>query len=123
MQRALKSGEPGTTAFIEENDANYTPATDYTDERHLEPIAIERLIANLDEIFPENQKLKTTFLKERATCKPYRGCYGTYPIGCSFCTGLKHEETTCPARTSVGKRNRSSGSSDNQEVAAKQAKN
>ena len=112
VQRLAKKSTSGKAAFIEENDANYNPATDFTDDRHLTPMAMERLISKMDEIMPENQKLKNEDLKERPTCEPYRGCYGTYPIGCSFCTGLMHGEGTCRVKQGLDKRNRSSGSQD-----------
>ena len=112
VQRLVKEMETGMAAFIEENEGNYNPTTDFTDERHLAPIAIERIISKLDEVFPDNQKLKDTSLKQRTTCLPYRGCYGTFPVGCSFCTGLKHNEGSCRVKQGTDKRNRSSDSQD-----------
>ena len=88
----------GMAAFIYENDGNYNANTDFSDERHLTPLAVERMLYKLDEILPANQKLKKTILKERSTGKPYRGCYGTYPVGCSFCTRLNHDEDGCEVK-------------------------
>jgi hypothetical protein len=113
-------------AYLDENDGNYNQATDFVDERHLSQIAIERRISLLDEILPEGQKLKSPTLKARPTCEPYRGCYGTYPFGCNFCTRLSHSEDSCPIKkgekSQTQKRNLSSGSSSSQGTPSKSAK-
>jgi len=112
VQRVIAKKSAGMAAFIEENEGNYNAATDFEDERHLTPLAIERIIGKLDEILPSSQRLKDARLKGKPTCKPYRGCYGTYPTGCNFCTTLNHTEQRCNMKNGGNKRNRSSGSED-----------
>ena len=109
VHRIIKSTKSGMAAFLEDNDGNFNSATDFTDERHLAPIAMERLISKLDELLPETQKLKNINLKCQATCLPYRWCYGTYPIGCNFCTQTNHNEMVCAIKHGKEKRNRSTG--------------
>ena len=94
-ERVNTKTKKGSVTYIGENDANYTPATDFSDERHLTPLAMERRINHLEELLPNGQKLRDACLGEHATGKAYRGCYGTYPTGCMFCTKLKHNESTC----------------------------
>ena len=107
VQSGITKGAPGTAVFLEENEGNFHPATDFLDERHLTPIAIERVIRKIEEMLPADQKLRNTKLTEHATCKPYKGCYGTYPIGCSFCTQMEHQEHECKVKTGQEKRNHS----------------
>ena len=116
VQRAVtKKPTDGMAAFIDDNDGNFNPGTDFTDERHLSLLAIERMIGKLDEIFPPEQKLKNATLNGHATCKPYQGCYGTYPVGCGYCTGYNHTEQACVVKNGKEKRPRSTGS-ENQEA-------
>ena len=126
IQRTLTKCSAGMAAYLEENDGNYNQATDFVDERHLSQIAIERRISLLDEILPEGHKLKSPTLKARPTCEPYRGCYGTYPFGCHFCTKLSHSEDSCPAKkgekTQTQKRQLSSGSVNSQATPSKSVK-
>ena len=95
---AKQSPGSGKVTILQENDGNFTASTDFVDERHLSPLAMEKRIGQLDEILPTGNKLKTTILGEHSTCKPYGGCYGTYPVGCMFCTELNHNETECPVK-------------------------
>ena len=67
-------------AFIDENEGNYNKAQDFQDERHLTPMAIERLLSKQDKVLLETQKLRNPQLKGKATTRPYSGCYGTYSI-------------------------------------------
>ena len=112
-ERSAKK-HPNKITFVAENDGNYNASIDFTDERHLAPIAVERLLNNMDQHLPTNQKLKNENLTGHATGKPYRGCYGTYPVGCNFCTRLKHGEPNCPLLTPTEKRPLSTGGDDNQ---------
>ena len=89
------SKSKGTAALLDENDGNFNPSLDFTDDRHLAPIAIERLISNLDTVLPAGEKLKNPALKGKPTCYPYRGCYGSYPTGCLHCTGMSHNIQDC----------------------------
>ena len=59
-------------------------------------MAIERLVSKLDEVLPETQKLRNPQLKGKGTTRTYSGCYGTYPIGCKFCTKIGHNKQECP---------------------------
>ena len=122
VKRANAKQSKGIAAFIDENEGNYNQATDFTDERHLSPIAVERMVSKIDEILPTTQKLKNTNLSEHSTCKPYRGCYGTYPVGCSYCTKLNHEYDICRASKGTEKRNLSSGSQGSTRDAKQQQK-
>ena len=101
-----KSGN-GLVAFISEEEGNYNPQIDFADERHLSPTATARLVMTLDNVLPEGQKLISEELKGKVTCNPYRGCYGTYPIGCRMCTTVGHSEGSCSLAKK--KRNRSTG--------------
>lgn len=122
MVQAKNKKKAGSVAFIEDNDGNFNPSTDFEDDKHLTTIAVERLISKIDNILPGAKKLKKAMLKEQPTCAPYRGCYGTYPIGCYFCTKQGHNELSCPkAKQGKIKRNRSEGSAD-MESAEKQVK-
>ena len=84
--------------FIDENEGNFNQSTDFSDDKHLSQLAVERRISLLDEALPEGKKIKSMALKARPTCEPYRGCYGAYPVGCNFCTRLKHGESGCPKK-------------------------
>ena len=114
VQRVISGIKKGTgmAAFIEENDGNYNEVVDFTDEKHLSPLAMEKLISKLDEILPPTQKLKDQRLKGKPTCRPYQGCYGTYPIGCNLCTQINHNEQMCPLTAAKEKRMRSTGSEE-----------
>ena len=104
--------KPGAVVFVADNDGNYNSSTDFADEKHLSALAIERLLSQLDEVIP-GKPLKSTTLKQHATCKPYGGCYGTYPVGCFFCTQRNHNEQNCPkAKQGKEKRNRSTNGED-----------
>ena len=101
----------GMAGFLNKSDADYNQSLDFKDERHLSKLAMERRISLLDDILPENRKLKNSILKARPTCDPYRGCYGAYPAGCTFCTKLSHGEDECPTKKKHGlKRQGVSGS-------------
>jgi len=76
-QKTTKTNKEGKVLFVEENEGNFNASTDFTDERHLTPKAIERIIKKLDELLPTSQKLKNAKLQQHPTCKPYKGCYGT----------------------------------------------
>ena len=107
-QNAMKHSGPnkGTVAMITDNDGNYNKDIDFKDERHLSQQAMEKIISNLDAILPN--KLRDPSLPGKATGLPYRGCYGTNPIGCNFCTQVGHNEQMCTQKNSP-KRNRSEG--------------
>ena len=90
--------KPGTAGLLTESDASYTSSTDFKDERHLTQLAMERRISQLDQILPENRRLRNNMLKARPTCDPYSACYGAYPAGCNYCTKLNHSEQDCPLR-------------------------
>jgi len=129
VQNAISNKTSGMAAYIDENDGNFNAATDFADERHLTPLAVERMLRKLDEILPESQKLRNNMLTERQTCKPYKGCYGTYPVGCSYCTRKNHDELACRLKIqhqqeeNTKKRNLSSesqGSSGTKQAAKKQ---
>jgi hypothetical protein len=93
-----KHGSQRTVMLLDENEGNFNINTDFTDERHLSQLAIERRLSQLDEMLPNGKKIKNTQLSARATCAPYRGCYGAYPVGCNFCTKKKHNEGSCPTK-------------------------
>ena len=125
-ERINKKKKKGSTTFLTENDGNFNPTTDYADDKHLTPIAMERRISQLDQYLSTDQKLKNTSLGEHPTCQPYRGCYGTYPVGCMFCTRLKHNEITCEAKNgkeSEAKKRHLSNGSQAQGGKGKHAKN
>ena len=88
----------GTVGLLIEPEASYNATTDFKDERHLTQLAMERRISQLDEILPENRRLRATTLTARPTCDPYRACYGAYPAGCNYCTKLNHSEYECPLK-------------------------
>ena len=104
----------GKITFVVENDGNYNAKTDFTDERHLSPMAVERILNTINEHLPSTQKLKNENLTAHSTGKPYRGCYGTYPTGCNYCTRLKHGEANCPLITPTEKRALSTGGEEDQ---------
>ena len=110
--KSKKQPGPGNVTLLQENDGNFNSATDYTDEKHLSPLAMEKRISQLDELLPNDNKLKTSLLGEHPTCDPYRGCYGTYPVGCMYCTKISHNETECPLKGKTKKRNLSSESQE-----------
>ena len=95
---------PGAAGMVIESDSSYNSETDFKDDRHLTQHAMERRISNLDEILPEGRKLRSTILKSRATCDPYRGCYGAHPAGCKYCTCLNHDVQACRPRLVEGKK-------------------
>ena len=90
--------KPGTAGILIESDSSYNPETDFKDDRHLTQQAMERRISKLDEILPQSRKLRSTILKSRATCDPYRGCYGAHPAGCNYCTFFNHNVQGCGER-------------------------
>ncbi|MCH2389498.1 MAG: hypothetical protein MK234_02335 [Nitrospinales bacterium] len=98
VQQAVSKNTTGMAAYIDENDGNFNAQIDFTDERHLSQMAIERRIAGLDEVLPEGQKLKDPSLPAKPTCDPYRGCYGGYPVGCEFCCQMRHNVHVCPSK-------------------------
>ena len=98
VQQASMKNTKGVAAYMDENDANYNITTDFTDERHLSQLAVERRIAVLDEVFPETQKLRNPSLAARPSCAPYRACYGAFPVGCGFCCKMYHSEYNCPSK-------------------------
>ena len=102
--------KPGTAGLLTESDASYNSSTDFKDERHLTQLAMKRRISQLDQILPENRRLRNTMLKARPTCDPYRACYGAYPAGCNYCTKLNHSELDCPLKKKGMKRQNVSGS-------------
>ena len=108
----LKKDEGGMVAFIDENEGNYNTSTDFDDDKHLSPLAVEKLVSKLNEILPSAHKLKDERLKGKTTCRLYKGCHGTYPIGCNVCTQVNHNEQICPLKNGKEKRNRSTGSQD-----------
>ena len=105
----------GMAGFLNESDADYNESQDFKDDRHLTQHAMERRIGLLDDILPSDCKLRNTTLKGRATCDPYRGCYGAYPAGCMFCTKLKHGEQNCPTKTKHGLKRQKVSSSEVQD--------
>ena len=85
--------------FLEENEGNFNPTTDFKDDKHLSQLAVERRLSLIDEILPKGKKIRNPSLSARSTCAPYRGCYGAYPVGCNFCcTKMKHSEADCPKK-------------------------
>ena len=103
--------KPGSVGILTESDGEYDMETDFTDERHLSKHAMERRLSCLDDILPEGKKLRTSTLSARATCDPYRGCYGAHPAGCIICTGMNHNAHTCKFSEKLrGKRDKVSGS-------------
>ena len=108
-QRLMKEKKTGNSvvAFMAEEEGNYNKQTDFTDDRHISPKATTRLLNTIDNVLPQGQKLITTELKGKLTSKPYRGCYGTHPIGCRTCTAIGHSEGACNLNTK--KRIRSTG--------------
>ena len=110
VARLGKKESKGKVNFVEDNDGNFTASTDFSDDRHLTQHAVERLVSTFDLKLPNKQKLKNNMLNQRPTCLPYKGCYSTYPLGCTFCTGMFHGEDTCPQKQQAEKRKRSSGS-------------
>ena len=108
-QRLIKDKKSGAgmVAYISEQDGNFNKQIDFSDERHLSERATVRILTSLDNILPEGQKLFSESLKGKATTKPYRGCYGTFPVGCRTCTMVGHSESSC--KLASKKRNRSTG--------------
>ena len=121
-QRTMAKKSTGMAAYLEENDGNYNQATDFVDDKHLSPIAIERRISLLDEILPEGHKLKSLTLNARPTTRPYRGCYGTYPTGCNYCTRLNHNEHNCPEKKGEKSNQKRNLSDSGHETPSKSAK-
>ena len=113
LNREKKSGN-GVVAYISEGDDNYNKQTDFTDKRHLSPQATTRFLSTLNNLLPEGQKLISPVLKGKLTARPYRGCYGTYPLGCRTCTAIGHNESACPLTSK--KRNRSHGDEQNEAI-------
>ena len=108
-----QSGKTGIAGLVEEPDNSYDQTRDFIDERHLTQQAMERRISQIDDILPSENKLRNSILKARATCHPYRACYGAYPAGCNFCTKLNHGEQNCPTKIKhSGKRLTVSGSEE-----------
>ena len=109
----------GKAVFVKENDGNYNASTDFIDDKHLSQLAVEKLVSRVSEYLPSSQKLKNESLSEKSTGEPYKGCYGTYPLGCKYCTALGHQMERCPAATgkNSGKRNLSTGSQQQQQPA------
>ena len=109
-QRSMKDKTPGKglISFISQEDGNYNKSTDFSDERHLSELAVNKVLTTLDNLLPNGQKLFDINLKDKPTGKPYRGCYGTFPIGCQVCTSVGHNENTCSYVTG-NKRNLSQG--------------
>ena len=109
-QRSMKDKTPGKgfISFISQEDGNYNESTDFTDERHLSELAVNRVLTTLDNLLPNSQKLFDIDMKDKPTGKPYRNCYGTFPIGCQVCTSVGHNESTCNYITG-NKRNLSQG--------------
>ena len=106
--------KPGRASFLSEADTDFTESLDFKDERHLSEHAMERRIALIDGILPDKCKLKSMKLKARATCGPYRGCYGAYPAGCMFCTEMNHSEQDCPRKHKHGQKRQEVSGSDEQ---------
>ena len=103
-----KTPGKGFISFISQEDGNYNESTDFTDERHLSELAVNRVLTTLDNLLPNSQKLFDIEMKDKPTGKPYRNCYGTFPIGCQVCTSVGHNESTCNYITG-NKRNLSQG--------------
>jgi len=117
VQRANSiDAKTGTAGFLTESDTDYNESLDFKDDRHLSSHAIERRIALIDGILPDNRKLRTTKLKARATCEPYRGCYGAFPAGCMFCTQMNHTEQDCTKRKTHGKKRGTVSGTDEQDT-------
>ena len=108
MQGKKNTGK-GIISYISEEDGNYNENTDFTDERHLSELAVNRMLSTLNNILPNGQKLYDPSLTDKPTGKPYRACYGTYPVGCQVCTSVGHNELTC-SYVVGNKRNLSTGS-------------
>ena len=108
MQEKKNTGK-GIISYICEEDGNYNETTDFTDERHLSELAVNRMLSTLNNILPNGQKLYDPSLTDKPTGKPYRACYGTYPVGCQVCTSVGHNELTC-SYVVGNKRNLSTGS-------------
>ena len=58
VQQILAKKKPEMAAYIEENDGNFNTNMDFSDKRHLESLAMERLVRNLDKIIHPGQKLR-----------------------------------------------------------------
>ena len=93
-----KSKGNNVVRFLEENEGNFNPMTDFKDDKHLSQLAVERRLSLIDEMLPKGKKIRNPSLSARSTCAPYRGCYGAYPVGCNFCTRMKHSEADCPKK-------------------------